>query len=861
MKHHQQHTSIPSRLKKGMITTLLYSGASMAAILGATSIAPVAAEQGATQVIDFSIPGGALGEALQLFGKQSGLQVASSSNDVRGKKAGPISGNLTAAAALDLLLAESGLSYSFASDTMVVVKQSGTENGTGSADVDQGETFVLEEIIVTATKRATNLQETPVSITALTDRQMRQAGSQSLQDIASSIPNMTWPDAIVPTIADISIRGIYSYVGPQNIGFDAGFGVYLDGVFMGKQNAVNTGLAEVERVEVLRGPQGTLFGKNTIAGAINIISKKPGNEFEGKVEMDVGNLDLFRVKGSLNIPIVEDVLAARIAFGKTKRDGYITNLHNGDDDYGNIDQTSGRLQIAYTPSDTTRAYLSVDMLQAEGKFSYYEFLEDATYGDDEPYTIYENSPGEFKKDNLGASMTIEHDLAGGYAITSITGWRNDKAFRANDADASPLDAFATIAEKPEQHMFTQELRISSPADTWYDYVAGVYYFNQKNNAFYLNHFGQDFLGIKGPDWVGNDSYRNSVDVVSYAAFFHTNIHIGEKLTLFGGARYTDEKKEMKAFDETCDPIALCHNLGYSIGVEIPSPVDVKMSEPSWSVGLRYVWTDDLMTYASVSTGVKSGAFNLTHNPVQAFASQNLVADSEFMTNYEAGVKSTWLDGRLRLNMALFYMKYNDLQVSNYCSTCGSAATGAFILSNAASVTSKGFEVELYAQPTDTLSLNAGIGYVDSIYDKFEGLNDPRPISLGGQGIIDASGNRLANAPKWTINATATHELPLRNDATWVTRLDYNYTDEFYGAFRGALNTSDYLVPGYSLLNARIGYRSAGEEWSVYLWAKNLTDNHAPNRRQFTNFPAGVVFGATQQYIQPRTYGVSLNYSF
>ncbi len=708
---------------------------------------------------------------------------------------------------------------------------------------------MLEEIVVTATKRSESLQDVPISITALTAADIEVTGAQQLQDLANSVPNLIYPSARQPGQADIAMRGIYTRVETHAIGLDPGFGVYLDGVYLGKNYASNADLGEIERVEVLRGPQGTLFGKNTISGAINIVSKKPGNEFEGKVVAEVGNYDRRQVRGSVNIPLVEDVLATRLSFNTTRRDGYVTNLFNNDDDIGNIDKYAGRFQLGYTPSDATVIYLNIDVGKSESKVYALENLPDPDNSfndssvDNKRFTIsLEGSPNS-TVETKGVSLSVEHELSNGYTLTSITGAREDETSNKYNVEFRPIDGF-TSDNASQQTMWTQELRVASPVSDRYDFVAGLYYLKQDNKFDAASHVGQDWL----PTLVGTLYSSGAVDVTSYAAFVHGNFHLTEALTLFGGVRYTEETKELSRF-QSSDPAAILAAFKWFVG-EVPVPVDVEDKDPSWTVGLRYALSNEVQTYASVSRGVESGALNQAQKPADLH--DNLIVDPEYVTNYEVGVKSTMLDGRLRLNAALFYMDYEDLQVTFWDPNGGLLGTGATLWRNAAAMTSKGLELELAYRPTDNLSVNAGIGYTDATFDKYSGVTDPRTGER-----VDASGNRAQMAPEWTVNASVQHELPLANGGTWLTRLDYNFVDERYSD-RGATNSPDDLVPSHSLLNARLGYTSAGDNWGVYLWAKNLLDKEYVEERRFFSFIGARM---TERYGEPRTYGLSATYRF
>ncbi|WP_084421743.1 TonB-dependent receptor [Henriciella litoralis] len=726
------------------------------------------------------------------------------------------------------------------------------------ADQDTEQSRTLETVTITATKREENLQDVPISISAFSEAQIEATGSQNLQDLANSIPNLVYPSSREGGGADISIRGVFQQAQPLQIGFDNGYGVYLDGVYMGKHFSVNQDLGEIERVEVLRGPQGTLFGKNTIAGALNIVSKRPDNEFGGQVSAEIGNYDLRRVRASVNVPIVEDKLAFRLALSGTERDGYVKNKTLGVD-LANIDDFNGRLLVGYTPTPNTGVYLSVDHRHSVSR--HYE-AENADIGftnytgDDEPFTVYRDFVDRNDLQTFGTSLTVEHEFENGFSLTSITGYRDDKINAPRDVDGSDFGGYNRNKMVVGQNLFTQELRLASPEYDRFDYVAGLYYFKQANS--------RDEVAEVLPTWipalVGFANFQYDVDVESYAAFFHSNFRVTDDFTLFGGLRYTDETKELEAL-QTSDPAAILPAFGVPFG-QADIDEDIQDSDISYTAGLRYQFTDDIMAYGSVATGYKSGAFNVGGNITTGILANDLTVDPESVTSYEAGMKTRLFNGMVQLNGAVFLLNYDDLQVRVFDPTVGTIGTN--VLKNAASVESKGFELELSARPTDPLLVALGIGYVDSTYDSFEGVPLQRPAGSFGDdndGVIDrrtdATGNRVPLAPKWTINAAVGYDVPLPNQGQWRSRLDYNYKSERYGA-DGSTNDPADLLPGYSLINVRTGYESPDGNYGIYLWAKNLTDERELDETRYIQF---ITSRLQQRYIEPRTYGVSVNMKF
>ena len=317
------------------------------------------------------------------------------------------------------------------------------------ADVGQG----MEEVIVTATKRAESKQDIPIAISVLGSEEITNSNANNIKDIVGLIPNMTFEAGNNSATADISIRGIYNQVQAGAIGYESGLSVYVDGVSTGNQFNANQNLGEIERVEVLRGPQGTLFGKNSIAGAINIITKKPTNEFAGRASFELGDRSLQHFQGNLNIPFSDD-LSLRISMGDRSKDGFIDNMTLGEEDYaGTIDESSGRIQIRWTPSDNTTIDLASDYLEVDLIDYVYEYIDGseqyagmppagspltAMSFDGVKYTQANGFANTTNKELFGSSLSIEHTLANGFTITSLTGMRDDEMTFQADIDGQSM---------------------------------------------------------------------------------------------------------------------------------------------------------------------------------------------------------------------------------------------------------------------------------------------------------------------------------------------------------------------------------------------------------------------------------------
>ncbi|MGI9289430.1 MAG: TonB-dependent receptor, partial [Pseudomonadales bacterium] len=635
----------------------------------------------------------------------------------------------------------------------------------------------LEEVIVTATRRNATLQDVPISISVISADDITATGSVDLKQLASLVPNFVFAASPNQGISNMSIRGIYSRNEPSSIGFDSSVGVYVDNVFHSRQFNANANMGEIERVEVLRGPQGTLFGRNTISGAINITSKKPDTEeFRGNVTLDLGDRSLVHARGSINVPIVEDILALKLFAEVRERDGYVENITTGNDSLANEDKTSGRLQLRYKPSEQTTVDFSASTYDSEADDYFFEYI-DGPESDGRQFTVSGDTQNTSEIELFNASLSIEHEFGNGYTLTSVTALLDDELTFVGDVDNTTAPIIV-VTDRVMAEQFSQELRIASPADRSYDFVAGLYYDNEESSDRNRLAPGGGFPAPPLQDTfaiLGND-----LDRTSYAAFIHANFKVSDTLTLFGGLRYTDETKELTAEPVVCDAPFACIAFGGGPGVlaiteTVRAPVDVTLHELTYSAGLRYHISDDVMLYGSVSTGVKSGAFNNAADPAAALAGNDLLTEPEYVDSYELGMKSSWLDNRLNLNLAVFRMDYEDLQVRLSCADCGPGGVPDGFLSNAANATSEGLEIDLIAQATNNLRFTMGVGYTDSTYDELSGVENPRTLMLE-----DAAGNKVPLAAEWTINASASHTAELAG-GTLTSRLDVNYIDERFSA--------------------------------------------------------------------------------
>lgn len=745
----------------------------------------------------------------------------------------------------------------FCASALAQTTQSGGNQSSGSTDVE-----TLQTVIVTAEKRKQELQNVPVAVVAFTAKGISQLGANDLQDLMSQTPDVSIPN-LGSDQTHIVIRGITN--DEDTIGFEDPVSVFVDGVYTGPFFTFNQDIGDVERVEMLYGPQGTLFGKNTIAGAINIITKQPGPRFGGDLEAETGNLGLVRLRGTVNIPFSDD-LAANLSVQRTTRGGYVSEPLIGRK-AGNIDLTSGRANLLWTPTTNFKLTLSLDDLVSQDISPGGEVKQSlssgfAIIGTDAPY-VYLGAlkPTEGVNDN-GASVTAEYNFNDGYSLTSISAYRHATYFFNSD-DSNSAYYLLVENDRLRTNNWSQELRLTSPITKWYDFVTGLYYYKEPSAEYTPIYSPIDF-GVP-LDIFANDRIMTQDEAV----YAHVNIHVTKRFTLFDGLRYTDEWKYLRgtltfggptfnpATGEVISGVPFIPALPQPyVGVPGVSPYGADAyrgeREWNWESGAQYHFEKDIMAYAKVSTGFKGGGFNL----VQSVTTPAYVKPEE-LTAYEVGMKSALFGNRLAFDIAAFHNDYRDLQIKRYCSGPPECQTPTVLSANAAAVRANGFEINAEAAPIEHLTISAGLSYLDSVYSSF-----PNAVNYGGA-VFNATGKRTAESPPWTFNGAGEYTYPLPNGANLVGHVDFNYTDARYGITDAGQNSPLWELPATWLLNARVGYQWPNGKWEVFLWAQNLANTVTETDKAYSPEGAGAELLNEElwTYNVPRTYGITLDFHF
>ncbi|MEX0297961.1 MAG: TonB-dependent receptor, partial [Kordiimonas sp.] len=664
-------------------------------------------------------------------------------------------------------------------------------------DTSADASTLLEEIIITARKRSENLQETPIAISAFTNQELESRSLTNLAELGSFVPNVTMATGAGGSGGGSNLQVYIRGIGQADFLFttDPGVGVYVDGVYYPRSLGGVLDLLDLERVEVLRGPQGTLFGKNTIGGAINVVSRKPVGDGTGYIEGTIGRYNRLDLRGSFDVALSETFFA-KVSVSSKDRDGYGRRLDffSGEetDRSGNENQTAARLALHWKASDTVTVDLSADYTREREQsvpevLAFYDESVSAIAqlwnvlvadpvpmstvfltSEDDPFTTFATGPNESNLDAGGASMTINWEISDNIAFKSITAYRKMDGRFGRDGDGSPANYIATDNTQ-DQKQFSQEIQFGGTAmDDKLVWLVGGFYFDEygrdENDVILASGLFNALEALPGtldgsplsaptaPGGPGNPinisldldfDIFNEIDIKSYAAFTQSTYNITDRLGLTAGLRYSYETK-----DYTLD------HQKVASGAPIINLTTVSDSWDSFTplVALDYQMSDNALLYASYSRGFKSGGFN--GRPINEGAVSSY--DPEEVTAYEIGIKSDLLDNRLRLNIAAFYSDYTDIQLSAV--SADENGVLQLVVDNAGDAEVKGFEVELTAKPTANLDVSSAIGYTDfKLTELAPGATD---ITLESS---------WPKTPSWTASSSIQYTIPIDNFGSFAIR--------------------------------------------------------------------------------------------
>jgi iron complex outermembrane recepter protein len=715
--------------------------------------------------------------------------------------------------------------------------------------------LALEEVVVTATKRTSSLQDVAVAVSALSADMLSDNQIIQTADLSNLVASLTVQQGGNPANSSFNVRGL----GTQSFseGVEPSVSTLVDGVVMGRSAMAFGQLPDVERVEVLRGPQGTLFGKNASAGVVNIITQNPTESLEGEISLIALEDSEYRFAATLSGPITDN-LGYRLTGSYIDADGWIENVLDGKD-YNDREEQLLKGKLQWTLSDTFVATYTYDWQDMDCNCTVSPVREAGEPGatrllpvvaSDDNNKINTSQTPTAEIESSGHVINIDWDI-GDHTLTSITAWRTWEFANDNGLGLLPEDPlqFKDVSIK-DQEQFTQELRLTSPADQFISYVAGLYYFDQT-----VDSQSNRIIGLIN----SNTQTDISVDTVNYAAFGEAVVNLSTDWRVIVGARYTNDELDYDF-----------KRLGGRNPVDPPFSDGTDEDDVSGKLALQWDIGDDTMTYLSFAQGYKGPAYSLTQN--SDVETLEPVAP-ETSDAWEFGVKSTLFDGSMSLNLALFMTDFENFQAESFIPGEDDEDPGSFQTTNAGEVSTHGVELDLSWRATENLTLYGGIAYINAEIDDYPAGNcsfgqqaagDPAscadPID-GGTGTQDLSGGDLPHSPDWRITMNANYLIPLETmPFDMILKGNYRWQDDVLFDISQDEGT---IQDSYDILDLSVELRDKSDRYSVVGFVKNAADQDYVTSIRSSNvrsFPGGG-YSHTVPRLAERTFGLELRYSW
>ena len=703
---------------------------------------------------------------------------------------------------------------SFFSAPFAAAQEEKLKQETAQSEKATGE-YELETMTVTSQKREEDIQDVPMSVSVFSDIQIEDADIRDTVELTRFTPNVYMKQVVPDNI--VVIRGITSF--DPSLSSPVGF--YVDDVNFPIHYMHNPDLFDIERVEVLKGPQGTLYGRNSESGVINIITKQPDDELRGKIFGEYNSYDTehgsspgYRAGGSISGPMVKDKLYLGLAGQWEDSDGFMKNIYNDDDEAGKIDHLNGRGILRWTPTDKWDISFIGDVMGADDGKGYYKYFSGPSKTDRHEI----NYDGEYYLDQKGDGQTVRVKYEGdAFNLLSVTALRYSETKNGGDVDCTPFDIYGNNIFKAENDLLSEEIRMFSPNKSGpFKWLIGLYGFEEETD-----------VGYKHEALMENR--KTDIEIEGYAIFSQSTYTLFDRLHLTAGLRYDHQNSEGEQKYDYMDMWTMSPQ---------SKKYDKDLDYDEWlpKLAIAYDFTDDIMAYASASKGYLAGGYNYFFGT----GLENFTYDSEYTWNYEMGTKTSWLDNRLMANLSLFYIDMEDKQVIEW--------VGGTIqkIENAAEAHSMGVELELQARLMQGLDLFAGFGYMEAEFDDWTatevvGYNpDWSPI----MGTYNYEGKDLPNAPEYTYNIGVQY----RHLSGFFGRVDLLGTGDIYGDAKNKTK-----VDAYQLVNLRLGYER--EDFDIIFWCKNLFDEDYEAWK--------MAWGADEFGIEgePRMFGATVTYRF
>ncbi len=708
-----------------------------------------------------------------------------------------------------------------------------------AASTNEGE--VLEDIIVTATRSSQSLSKIGASVTAISADALGAGGITEIRSLAAAVPNLSIGDQFGVNRAFIRGIGLTSI----DLGADGAVAFLQDGAAIARPAAQLSGFYDIDRVEVLRGPQGTLYGRGATAGAINLITKRPTAELEGYGRATYGNYNAVMLEGAVSGPVAGDKIMVRVAGKYDRRDGYGVNQFTGND-IDNRDAWAIRGSVLFAPSSDLDILVSGEYFKEDDNNYAFHYFGPTVAPENQLGSILGGETIVTRSQRLGVKTNFRDIVSDqeplnqrdGYAITgtlnwrpgdldlkSITAYRDFTRFNRTDLDASNVWMFGQNNYDEQSTTFSQEFIGTWKSDKL-DLLFGATYFNEKlfgSVRVPLVNLGILF-GLPA-NTFDNQNYeqRGNVFIDAYGVYGQGSYAVTDKLKLTAGIRYSYEKRKGVGTFNFLGVVSTDKEKGW--GAWTPT------------FGVNYQASDNTLLYATITRGFKSGVINV--------GSQNDVINPEYVWGYEAGVKTTALDNTLSASLAGFYMDYTDLQVGFV------GANSVVTTVNAAAARNYGVEIELRARPTTGLTFEIFGTYLNAKYTEFVS-GDYRQ----GFKQVDLSGNRLSNAPEFSVRVAGDYDIPVGDAGKVNIRADLNFQDTVYFT---EFNNADAVQPAAVTINAGVRFTSADDRWSLDVWGRNLTNEFIISN----NIITAPLFNSVRvgSLAPPRTYGATLGFNF
>lgn len=730
----------------------------------------------------------------------------------------------------------------------------------------------VEEVIVTARRRAENLQDVPIPVTAVSAQQLQDLGVSTLEDITSVAPNIK---VNAGRGSNSTINAYIRGVGQNDPlwGFEPGVGIYIDDVYVARPQGALLDVHDVERIEVLRGPQGTLYGKNTLAGAIKYVTRDIVGAPAWSAMVAAGNYDQFDVKASGSTGITDNLyVGAAIArlthsgYGEVGESSTPQQFNKVGEDVSDKDVVAARAKIVYAWNDDTRIEVSGDLIDddsnARGSARLNDFLAPRLPS---RYDVRSDMPVDQEKVRVrGGSATFSAGLSDAWSLKTVAAYRENETTTFIDFDTLNLNAL-NVPARVEDDQTSGELQLNYDAGGRWRGVAGLYYFDGEACGSFNTVLGLVQAAPGLPLGLTNLN-EGCVETRSVSAYSDLTFAVTERLNLNMGVRWNEDRKQARVFvanyagalpgnqtlfDRNRPPAGFI-----PLGIDSNYTEERTFSDVSPRLGVDFRVNDSAMVYLSYAQGFKSGGFDMRGNAT-AFPGTRDGYDSETVDNYEIGLKSDWFDRRVLLNLTAFLAEYSDVQIgTQQFVLVGGLPRNVTAVLNAGEQENKGIELELQLKPTDSFELTANVGWLDAEITEFLSADAAHP----GQTIDISNLHEPINSPDLTVYLGAAYRTPI-GGGEGLVRVGWQYRDD-----TKVQNTTASITdqPAYELLDASLAWTSPGGRWRFALDGRNLTDE-AYRTSGYDFGPAGAgLFGGISQvgfYGPPRTWTVSAGYSF